>query len=135
MVNNVKRLLNALVPVLFIAAGIFLIVMGVKTTHYHKVYKETTATIANIYRVDEGDDYHYDVFVKYTVDGKSYDSELGSYSSDMREGQEVSILYDSADPLAIIPAGKGQVIYFFAAGVVCILLGAVAVIRVLRGGF
>lgn len=133
IVNAIKRLLNGVVPVLFVAAGIFLIVMGVRTTRFQKIYDPATAVISNIYRVDEGSDYHYDVFVKYTVDGKEYDSELGSYNSSMREGQEVAILYDPADPVTIVPAGNSQLIYFYVSGVIAIILGAVGAFRALRG--
>ncbi len=35
----------------------------------------------------------YDVYVEYTVDGKTYNSKLGSYNSSMKEGKEIEIFY------------------------------------------
>lgn len=60
---------------------------------------ETTGVITSVdtYRDSDGD-IHGTVFVKYDVDGNTYESWLNSYSSDFYEGKKIKIYYDEANP-------------------------------------
>jgi len=128
-----RKVTAVVVPVLFIAAGVFLIIMGFRNSKARKIYIDNTAVIVTITRELEAEDYNYEVYVKHTVDGKEYTTPLGFYSDGMKEGQEIAIKYDPADPYTVIPAKGSQTVIFFVSGIVAILLGAVSVLKSLKG--
>ncbi len=130
----IKRIMMIVMPVVFLAASIFCIVMGFKNVSYQKDYRPVSGEITRIYRVEDGaDDYHFDVFVKYTVDGKEYESLLGEYSSSFREGAAIDLKYDPADPVHVITAGGTSSTVLFAMGAVGILSAIGLGIRAIRG--
>ena len=130
----IRRILLIIMPVVFLAASIFCIVMGFKNVGYQKSYLPVSGEITRIYRVDDGgDDYHFDVFVKYTVDGKEYESLLGEYSSSFREGAAIELKYDPADPVNVITAGGTSSTVLFAMGAVGILCALGLGLRAIRG--
>lgn len=59
---------------------------------------EVTIVLINSRRNESYNMYYHDVFVGYTVDGKTYKSELDAYSSDFYEGMKIDIVYDKNDP-------------------------------------
>ena len=134
MSSGLRRILSFITALVILAAGVFMIIQGVKTAKNRKIFTPVTGTITRIYRVDDGgDDYHFDVFVKYTADGKEYESLLGEYNSSYREGAVLEIMYDPADPQTIISAGPTQSVLMIVMGVVAILAAAVFVLKLLRG--
>ena len=94
----------------FIPAGIILLVFGIVIfgiTDKRKDYPqmEATVTSAELYEeaYDEGDIHHdstYRVFIKYTVDGKEYETEYGIVPQ-MKVGTTVKINYNPSDPADI----------------------------------
>ena len=84
--------------------------------------------------VDVDDDDIYEVMVKYTVDGKTYVSDLGVAQDDFEVGKVIDILYDPANPDAIILPGKTGPTVAIIGGVVAIIIGIINVIRLLARG-
>ena len=68
----------ALIGLVFVIAGYFA-VKGTNSNNELKV--DTKAVITEINRTRRGDEYYYDVFVEYEIDGTKYGAELNSYSS------------------------------------------------------
>ncbi len=133
MVNAVKRLINAIVPVLFVAAGIALIVMGFNSVKLRKEYVPATAVVSNIVRIDDTErSYHNDVYVKYTADGRQYESVLGGVQSNWSVGDEVAVLYDPADPSVVVSAGQSSTMMFITGGIAIVLGLAGAMILFVR---
>lgn len=133
MINAFKRLINAVVPVLFIAAGIFLVVMGVRNVRYQKEYTPAAAVVSYINIVDDArGPVHYDTYVKYSAGGKEYESLLPGSRGGWKAGDELQVLYDPADPSRVVYLGSQSPVLFFIAGAVAILLGAVAIIRLFK---
>lgn len=71
------------------------------TKNFMKNAIKTEATITKIDEKHHGGDTDYLVYVSYYVDGKSYNEELNSYSSSMREGNKVTIYYNPNNPSEI----------------------------------
>ena len=64
---------------------------------------EATIVLINSRRNESYNMYYHDVFVGYTVEGKTYKSELDAYSSDFYEGMKIDIVYDKNDPSRMAP--------------------------------
>ncbi len=115
-----------IIGALFLLASIFAFVAD---QQFKASAKTTTAVITEIYTYRNGDDTKHDVFVTYTVDGVTYEEELGSYSSSMHEGKEIEIYYQPDNPrristdtpfvVFIVFVGLGGI--FFAIGVVLLI--------------
>ena len=95
----------------FIPLGIVLIVFGVIMFTINKEnqnYLKTEAVVSKTELVQESyiDENNntveatYKVYVKYTVDGKEYDEELGELSG-YEKNQKITIYYDPKDPSKI----------------------------------
>lgn len=95
----------------FIPLGIILIVFGVIIFGINKEnqnYIKTNAIVSRMDLVSESyiDENHneveatYNVYVKYNVDGKEYEEELGELSG-YKENQEITIYYNPDDPVKI----------------------------------
>ena len=95
----------------FIPLGIILIVIGVIIFGINKEnqnYIKTNAIVSRMDLVRESyiDENHneveatYNVYVKYSVDGKEYEEELGELSG-YKENQEITIYYNPDDPVKI----------------------------------
>ena len=126
-----------------IPVGMILIVFGVITSGFAvdtDGYRKTEAVVSRTELVEpesnDGDvhtDALYDVYVKYTVDGKEYEEEFGLFPG-YSEGDEVTISYDPADPAAIAQPGSLALspVIFIAAGVVMLAGGAVSIVKVVQ---
>ena len=99
--SQVARMLLPLGLILTIF-GIFMFVINMKNQNYVK----TTATISKVELVEEA---HtdadgntvaatYKLSVKYTVDGKEYENELGEMPEGHKEGEEITIYYNPENP-------------------------------------
>lgn len=107
-----------LVGVLFIVVACFAI------SQPKKELSSTEGTITSIvfYLDSQGEESQY-VYVRYTDrNGVTYDDvEYPSYSSSMKEGDTVTVLYDPASPKQIqAPGGEYLPYIFLAIGVVCV---------------
>ena len=133
MRSGSRRLQALLMAVIFLGAGIFMIYLGIQNSMQQKSFYDTDGVITKIYRVDDNDkEYHYDVFVKYTVNGKEYESLLGEYKNNFREGMELALKYDPADPVNVISAGPGMSIYLIVFGSVGIIIALILALKALR---
>ena len=128
-----RKLFNILFPVVAVALGIVVIVLGVNRMNSKKLYDaSTTGVIVGIEREWNGtdsdgyDQYSYTVYVDYEIDGKKYENaEYPSYNSSMKKGDEVKILYQSANPEDIAEGDlTGNAAIMIAAGAVFALIGA-----------
>jgi len=87
-----KRLfINLIVPLLLIAGCVFMIIVGAGNLGKLKAYPKTEAEITRINTTFSGEDTEHEVYVKYVVDGKEYQRELGSYQSSFYEGKKIEI--------------------------------------------
>lgn len=137
-----KRILGLVLPLIFVAAGIFVIVLGIKQFNMKKEYDETgTAIITGIEREwtgtdDDGfDEYSYTVLIDYEIDGKKYeDVNFPYYNSSMKKGDTVEFLYKTGDPSNIVPANTGTTaVIMMVFGSVFALLGVFGEVKALLG--
>ena len=131
--KTMRKLFNILFPIVAVALGIVVIVLGVNRMNSKKLYDaSTTGVIVGIEREWNGtdsdgyDQYSYTVYVDYEIDGKKYENaEYPSYNSSMKKGDEVKILYQSANPENIAEGDlTGNAAIMIAAGAVFALIGA-----------
>ena len=133
-----RKLFSIIFAVVFVVAGIFVIVMGVNRLNSKKDYDaSTTGVIVGIERewtgTDEDgfDQYSYTVYIDYEVDGQKYENvQYPSYDSSMQKGGEVEVLYQSSDPTNIAEGNlTGNATIMIVIGAVCALFGVAAVVK------
>ena len=106
MSTILNRILKFVFPIVMAVFAVILIVAGVKKLQSRRLYDASTkAVIVGIEREWTGTDedgfdtYDYKVYVDYEVDGKKYENrEYPGYSSSMKKGDELEILYQSSNP-------------------------------------
>lgn len=117
----------------FIPLGIILIVFSVFLfiiTEHNKDYIKVEATVSKANLAQEATidsegnhvDATYNIYVKYTVDGKNYDELLGELSG-YKEGDKITIVYNPNNPkeisqpssiflaIGVLVAGIGALVY------------------------
>lgn len=108
--------------------GVAFIVLNIIGIKQANTWPGTTGEIQSIElvheAVDDEDTDEYEVMVKYTVDGKTYVSDLGVKLDDFEVGQVIDILYNPEAPEAIVLPGVTGSIIGIVIGVVAII-GAV----------
>lgn len=108
-------------PKLKIFAGILaviVLIVGVYMTFFQsRGFVKTTASITDVRRDNTGESSVYYPTVEYTVDGKTYTTELDTGSGSYRIGQTISVLYDPNNPSAAHDGG-GFGLYLIIAGAV-----------------
>ena len=133
-----RKLFSIIFAVVFVVAGVFVIVMGVNRLNSKKDYDaSTTGVIVGIEREWSGtdedgfDQYDYTVYVNYEVDGQKYENvKYPSYDSSMQKGDEVEVLYQSSDPTNIAEGNlTGNATIMLVIGAVCTLFGVAAVVK------
>lgn len=115
------------VPYICFLGCIIFIITGCMNFKKQKTYPTTTAVIKDI-TVDDTvtDRSGYIVHVEYTVEGESHEAILDTYSSNMRIGDEVSVLYDLTNPAQVSKAGMMSVYIQFGFSLVCIAAGVIS---------
>ena len=109
-----RKLFSILFAVIFVVAGIVVIVMGVNRLNSKSDYDaSTTGVIVGIERewtgTDEDgfDQYNYTVYINYEVDGQKYENvEYPSYDSSMKKGDEVEVKFEGIDRALSVPYEK-----------------------------
>jgi len=133
-----RKLSNIIFPIIAIVVGIVVIVMGVNRMNSKKLYDaSTTGVIVGIERewtgTDEDgyDQYNYTVYVDYEINGKKYENvKYPSYDSSMQKGDEVTILYQSANPENIAEGNlTGNATIMIVIGAVFALIGVAMEIK------
>ena len=80
---------------IFMVVGIIILIINIKNSNYIETEAVVSKTeLAQEAYTDEDGNYvdaTYKVYVKYTVDGKEYETELG-------EGKKLTIYYNPSDP-------------------------------------
>ncbi len=119
-----------LVPTIFGIVGIILIIVAFGILYSHESTKDeyatTKATITRIepYRDRDGDT-SYDVYVKYTVDGKEYESYLYYYSSSMSVGDVETVYYKIDNPAKLRSTSYLLIVIPLAFGIIFMLIGLI----------
>ena len=131
MNNNLKKLI---VFVLMIVGGATFIVFGAISLKEIRTYKPVDAVVAHIQRDwtpngDGTDTEEIRIIVTYTVDGTEYTEELMNTKTNLQKGDEITVLYNPADPTQVSGATKGIAAVQLAFGAVLALagLGSIAV--------
>ena len=134
-----KKLISFIFPIVMIAFGVIAIVSGAHKLQTKNSYDgSVTAVITGIDREWAGtdsdgfDEYDYHVYIEYEINGKKYENvEYPGYSSSMKKGDTVEILYDSTFPERISEKNiTGNAVLFIIIGVVLILAGIFMGIRI-----
>lgn len=133
-----QRLLSIILPLVFVAAGIFMIFISAsKLIKLHNnAYTPVTAVIDHINVIPAAEPNESDtrnVYVRYTVDGQEYVELLDETTDTMVTGQELEILYETENPKKVTLPGATSSYFIIAFGAVAILVGIIAFIRGLAG--
>ena len=127
----------------FIPLGIILIVFGVIMFMINKENQNYIEIEAVVSKTELAEEAHYDndnnyveatyiVYVKYTVDGKEYDEELGELSG-YKKDQKVTIYYNPQDPSKITQT-KSLIlpIAFIVAGIASLVGGIISGLNAIK---
>ena len=119
-------------PKLKIFAGILaaiVLITGVYMTFFQsRGFVKTTASITDVRMDSTGESTIYYPAVEYTVDGKTYTSELDTGSGSYRIGQTLSVLYNPDNPTVAHDGGSIGV-YLMIAGTVILAVIAFCAIK------
>ena len=102
---------------LFALIGAILIIVGIimqkNNSEFLETAESTNAEITDIATSHDSDgDVHHSVFVKFEVDGETYEGQLGQYDSGMYVGKEVTVYYNPDNPHNFKGSNSGFVGYF-----------------------
>ena len=132
LLSGVGTILFALV---FLAAGIFNIVLGVGRLQKDSQgkYVETTALITHIESTEthdeDGTHTDYDITVEFQADGKKVVAHLGEIPKEFYEGMELTVLYNMDNPTEVVLPGTGGAWIMIGLGAVAILAAAGMLIK------
>ncbi len=113
-------------------AGIIILLFGIVTFGVKDArnYVEVSAVISKAELVREAytengnhHDAEYDVYVKYTVNGREYESELGILAGNIKTGESMKVFYNPEDPGEVVQMRNQALIPY-----ICIGVGAIALI-------
>ena len=122
--------------IILIVFSIFLFIAG----DHNKNYLATEAVVSKTELVKEGtydsegnyEEATYNIYVKYTVDGKEYETELGEMF-ERKVGDKINIVYNPANPEEISqPASLILNIVLLLGGIGALVGGIVSVINALK---
>ena len=116
--NKKICLTMALFPVAFIAVGMLLIGIGIKTRREYKATKEVTATVVESkfdswYDVDTERHYRgYDIYVDYTYEGEEYSNiYYATKSSSIDVGEAVTVRIHPDNPGKVFTPTPSTILY------------------------
>ena len=109
--NNIKKLIAI---VLVMIGGVVFIIFGSITAKQMKTFIKVPAVVSHISREwtpdgDGGETEEIKIFVTYTVDGQEYTEELNNTKTNLKEGENITVLYNPEDPTEVSGASKGGV--------------------------
>ena len=123
-------------PKMKIFAGILaaiVLIAGVYMTFFQsRGFVKTTASITDVRMDSTGESMIYYPTVEYTVDGKTYTTELDTGSRSYRIGQTLSVLYNPDNP-AVAHDGGSIGLYLMIAGAVILAVIAFSAIKDKQG--
>lgn len=95
-----------------------------------------SAVVTEIQKRSSGRTYHYDVFVRYTVEGLEFESRTDDYSSGTSVGDSIQLYYDRNHPFKIQVQGTTNSDYSFLFALLLfvtpILIGCGMAVRCIR---
>ena len=89
------------VPAIALIGAVIFLVLGVMKLVKVNTFPTTTAVITRIECIPSADPDSadtYNVYVKYTVQGTIYESQLDDYKTSYREGKEVTVHFNPEKP-------------------------------------
>ena len=121
---------------IFIIFGIIMMNMTRNAEHFIKTDAVVTKTeLVPAVASDEeaGSGEQYDVFIKYSAEGKEYETYLGEMTG-YKVGDKIQISYNPEDPEQIIQAGNNILfsLVFVAAGVLALVGGIFSLIKAMQ---
>ena len=144
--GSVAGTILILVSTVFIFFGIIFaavsVIMSNVTEEQAKTYIPTEAVITEI-RTERDSDGDLSTYphINYTVDGKEYTTVLDFYSSDMFEGQTITILYNPETPSTVVYEKGARTIVavmsvmaavFFVIGGIPLVIGIILIVISLK---
>lgn len=126
-----------------IPLGIILIIFSIFlfiSSNHNKDYIKTEATVSKVELVREAtydvdgnrEEAMYRIFVKYTVDGNEYDTELGEMF-EQKVGDKITIVYNPSNPTEISqPSSMILNIAMLVGGVAALVGGIVSAVNAIK---
>ena len=123
------------IPVVCLLGAVLFCTLGIMKLVKINTFPTTTAVITRMEWVSSADPDSTDtcdVYVKYAVQGKTYESRLDDYKNSYREGKELTVYYNPDKPTEVLsPSVVGPVISI-GMSVVLLLVGGGMVLRLVR---
>ena len=119
-----KKYIHPYAPLILLLVGLFFLGMGTIRMISVNRYPAAEAVITKIDSYYNGEEYTNDVYVRYDVNGKTYESQIDHYKDSFREGGTVEIRYDPKDPGKALYSGQFPSYATMAFGVLALGLSA-----------
>ena len=116
------KILTGILATIVLIAGVYM------TFFQSRGFVKTTASITDVRMDSTGESTIYYPTVEYTVDGKTYTTELDTGSRSYRIGQTLSVLYNPDNP-AVAHDGGSIGLYLMIAGAVILAVIAFSAIK------
>ena len=120
----------------FIPLGIILIVFGIIMLGYNtENFKETTGKIVAIEQSPyvEGEAQQYDLTISFKAYGKDYETLFANLSGDYKEGDEITVYYDPADPQRTTNTKSGFIApIMIGVGALALVFGTVSTVKAFK---
>ena len=116
------KILTGILATIVLIAGVYM------TFFQSRGFVKTTASITDVRMDSTGESMIYYPTVEYTVDGKTYTTELDTGSRSYRIGQTLSVLYNPDNP-AVAHDGGSIGLYLMIAGAVILAVIAFSAIK------
>ena len=120
------KILTGILAAIVLIAGVYM------TFFQSRGFVKTTASITDVRMDSAGESTIYYPTVEYTVDGKTYTTELDTGSRSYRIGQTLSVLYNPDNP-AVAHDGGSIGLYLMIAGAVILAVIAFSAIKEKQG--
>ena len=122
------------IPLVALLGGLLFLVMGTVKLVQVNTFPQTTAVITRMEIVpgaaDEPDS--YEVYVRYAVEGSSYESKLDNYKSSYRVGKTIHVRYDPKNPRDVTGMSSLGACFVIAFGVLLLVVGVLTGKRTLQ---
>ncbi len=134
IVGIVFGIILAVASLITILVGIIFVNLSNSISESEAAKKETflptEATIVNMVRVKDSiggayTDHDWHVYIEFDIDGRTYNTELNYYNSDLYNGQKVNILYNPDNPEEIVYEKNSEIVSssFTAIGIGIVVFG------------
>ncbi|MBQ2582681.1 MAG: DUF3592 domain-containing protein [Erysipelotrichaceae bacterium] len=127
-----KKYIHPYAPLILLLTGLFFLGMGTVRMISVNRYPATEAVITQIDSYYNGEDYTNDVYVRYSVNGKTYDSQIDHYKDSFREGTKVEVRYNPDHPETVFYSGQFPSYATMGFGAFALILSAYTFIQLRR---